>query len=311
MCMARARRPGQVWFITRRTHHRQFRFLPTDEMRGAFHVVVDGACRRTGLRVLAFMAMSNHYHAVVEDVEGRISEWESEVNGLLARFANAVQGSESHVWDAQEGRDIALDGLPKIAEKVAYTLVNPTKAGLVAAPSAWPGAMTRLEDIGTGRGRVEQRPTRFFREKGPVAAEAALVSHTPSGCDEATFRAAVKAAYERQLAEARAAVRASGRGYLGVAKVLKQSPFGSPRTRERHNAGEQAVPLRRVAGSTPEQTASMVARELGFRRDYAVGLGRLKSGERDVVFPAGTNKLHHVYGFERAPHTAEAARAAS
>lgn len=289
------------------------RLAPTEDVRAAFHVVLDDAERRTGVRVIAFMAMSNRYHAVVEDVQGRFGEWASAVNGVLARFVNSEQGQDSHVWDAKERSDQKVAGLSKIAEQVAYALVNPVRAGVVRSPSAWPGAMTALEDIGSGSGRVYGRPKGFFRAKGPVAKEGVLRSHTPSGYTREEFCEAVEEAYRRKLAEAHAEMKASGRRYLGAEQAKGQAPLRAPTRRAPRDAGSTAATLRRVVAATPELSERMLAEERAFRELYEGCLAQLRAGTRDVVFPAGTYKLHHVYGLSREASAAqaEAAQAAS
>ena len=301
MSEAIERPEGGVHFVTRLCELRRFRLVPSEETRGAFHVVLRRATEVTGVRLLGFCAMSDHYHAVVEDPGGRLGDWTSYVNGQLARYFNAVQETPgSHVWDACEENSIELEGLAQIADKVAYTLVNPVRAGLVYAPSAWPGAITRVGDLGTGKGSVvARRPRGYFREDGPLPKEAALPSHTPAGYTQEEFVRAVARELDEQLAAARAAVGASGRGYLGAERVMQQDPLSSPTTPHPKTQRQGSMP--RFLGSSEEQTAAMVARHLDFRARYQACLVRFRRGERDVVFPPGTFKLHFRYGVEREP----------
>ena len=310
MTKAVKREPGDILVVTRRCHLQWARFVPEEQVRAAFHVILDAAERRTGVRVVAFMAMSNHYHAVVEDVDCRFGRWASEVNAQLATFANVVQGLGSHAWDAKERSDQKVEGLSAVAEAIAYALVNPVRAGLVYSPSSWPGAMTHIEDIGTGRGRSYERPKAYFREKGPVPKVGELRSYTPACFEEGEFRAAVLEAYERQLAEARAEVKRSGRKYAGVERVLKQSVTRAP---TKPTPRPPATPLRRHIAPTPEQAAIMLAEEREFRRLYEGCLAQLRAREREVVFPAGTYRLRVDYNLPCEARAAqeEAAQAAS
>ena len=118
MTKAVKREPGDILVVTRRCHLQWARFVPEEQVRAAFHVILDAAERRTGVRVVAFMAMSNHYHAVVEDVDCRFGRWASEVNAQLATFANVVQGLGSHAW-----RRASVLGLGEPGDRVGVLAV--------------------------------------------------------------------------------------------------------------------------------------------------------------------------------------------
>lgn len=291
------RHPGTVYLVTRRCERREFRLRPGAGMNGAIGVVVADACVRTGVEVIAHVWMSNHYHAVVHDPDGRVSEWMAQVHGMLARYCNGVQGGRSHVWDAQGMKDVVLEGAEIIASKVAYVLANPVAAGLVYEPRAWPGVMTRWGDLGRGRGEVFRRPAGFFRADGPVSEWAEVVSVAPPGVEVEEFREMVRGRLEVLLAEARERVAASGRGYLGASGVLRQEVFGSAASEE--SSGGRSEPFRRIVAG--ERTAELVARQRYFEQAYARALCELQLGRREVMFPAGTYKVWRFFGARREP----------
>ncbi|PIE16298.1 MAG: hypothetical protein CSA66_07595 [Proteobacteria bacterium] len=270
-------------------------------MKAAIAVVMADACERYGVVLIALVVMSNHYHAVVYDESGLVSEWMRDVHAQIARFGNVLHGGRSHFWDAQEGNAVELEGLQTIADAVGYVIANPVAAGLVASPTAWPGLKTRVEDIGTGRGPRFERPARFFKSGGPVSVAARLTCSAPPGVDVERFRSMAAAATRRAVGAARKRVVEDGRGFLGAPAVEAQGPFDRPSTDEPNPGGLRAKYRRRFAGPDDEATRAMVERARAFRSDYARARARLQNGRRDVVFPRGTHRLWLYFGVEREP----------
>ena len=56
--------PGHTYLLTRRCSERRFFLRPDERTTGIFLYCLAEAAERFGIRVLAWMAMSNHYHAV-------------------------------------------------------------------------------------------------------------------------------------------------------------------------------------------------------------------------------------------------------
>ncbi len=295
------RLPGRFYLITRRCERREFRLRPDEDMKAAITVVMADACERYGVILVALVVMGNHYHAVVYDPDGLVSEWMRDVHGQLARFGNLVHERRSHFWDAQEGNAIELKGLKTVADAVGYVMANPVAAGLVASPSAWPGLKTRVEDIGTERGPRFERPEHFFRADGPVSEWARLTCNVPPEVDVERFRRLAAAATKRAVEVARKRMSDAGRSFMGAPAVMAQGPFDSPATKEPNPGGIRGTYRRRVAGPTDEATGAMVERMQVFRSEYARARERMQCGARALVFPAGTHRLWLYFGVQREP----------
>lgn len=63
--------------------------------------------------------------------------------------------------------------------------------------------------------------------------------------------------------------------------------------------GEAATARPRFLGSTAESTRALIAGHKRFVQRYAESLERLRGGDREVIFPAGTYKLYRYYGVKR------------
>ena len=56
------------------------------------------AAKRTGVIVHGVCVLSDHYHAVVSDPEGRIPEFEAHLNKLVGKCVNAHLGRWESLW---------------------------------------------------------------------------------------------------------------------------------------------------------------------------------------------------------------------
>jgi hypothetical protein len=177
-----------------------------------------------------------------------------------------------------------------VIEAVGYSLANPTAAGLVRYSRDWPGVRTRVSDIG-GRATTVARPPAFFAEDGvmpervKLRAELLLEADDEAGLEKA--RAEIAAAVERAEEKARAEVAAAGWSFKGVDRVLASSPFSRAVTFEQRH---ELNPRYASAGDKKALEAA-IERDAEFVKQYALCRERWLSGERDVVWPAGTNAM--------------------
>jgi putative transposase len=85
MSMPRRIIPGGVYMVTRRCTQRQFLLRPDRETTNAFIYCLTLAAHRTEMRVLAFLAHSNHHHTIGVDTHGRMPEFLETFNKLVAK----------------------------------------------------------------------------------------------------------------------------------------------------------------------------------------------------------------------------------
>ncbi len=285
MTMPRCRLPGMVYMVERRTERRVHLFRPDPSMNQVFLYCVAFAAQRTNVSLVAATLMSNHYHAVVIDHEGRVCEMMEILNALLTKTTQVLRGWVGRVFDADGPNYVELCTPGAIVEKSGYTLANPTAAGLVRFSKEWPGVRTRVNDIGQCTITVE-RPKTFFAEDGTMPAEVELRFELPDvliatyGVKQARER--IAEAVKKHEADARVEAAAKGWHFKGAERVRKGSPFSRATTLEVRRGLNP-----RYAGAK-EAIQVAVARDADFRRRYALARQRWLAGERDVVWPAGT-----------------------
>ena len=74
--------------VIRRTTQRQFLLRPSKAINQCIRYCVSIAAERSGAELHALMFMSNHYHIILMDVEGRLPVFTETLNRLLAKSLN-------------------------------------------------------------------------------------------------------------------------------------------------------------------------------------------------------------------------------
>jgi putative transposase len=285
---------GTVYLVTRRCSERRFFLRPSRIVNEIFLFVLALAARRYGVLVHAFCVLSNHAHLVVTDPTGRLPAFMQYLDSLVARAVNASLGRFEGFW-ASDGSYSAVEPLDPsdVLAKTAYVLANPVAAGLVRRSAEWPGLWTSPEQIGSAK-LTARKPKVFFDPKGylPDAVELELTS--PSGfASAAEFRALLSTAVQELEERHHEELAAQRRRFLGVARVLAQSPFARP------PAGEARFALKpRIAARDKWRRIEGLLRLKAFVEEYRKAWAAWRSGARSVSFPAGTYLLRILHGVQ-------------
>lgn len=280
--------PGNTYLVTRRCAQRQFLLAPSETTNQIFMFSLAVAARAYGIQVHAVCVMSDHVHIVLTDPDARLPLFAQRLNSMVARAVNSSLGRWEAFWSPSSYSAVLLVSPQDVVEKIAYVLANPVSAGLVRTGRLWPGIWSDPDAIGGDVVEVS-RPTQFFSPKGSTPARAAIGFVVPKGFDSVTeFRERVGEALARLEDEAAARF---GRGFQGVARVLKLKPHSRPSTVEpRRNLNP------RVAARSATQRIEVLAQLVEFRRSYRSAWADRRDGKRDVVFPAGTYLLRVAHG---------------
>ncbi len=222
--------PGQCYLLTRRCTQRQFLLRPDDETNNAFIYCLAYACLRSNVSVVAFMANTNHYHAVVIDNDGLLPTFIECFHKLLAKHQNRHHSRTENFWSSQHTSVVALPDDSDVLRKVVYTLCNPVKDHLVERSDQWPGA-TSLAATLDGIEVRAHRPTRFFRPDGNMPSEIRLRCTLPSSLwrhGHAEWRNQLRSLIGDAETEAARDRAARGIGVLGVRALRALNPTDRP-----------------------------------------------------------------------------------
>ncbi len=277
---------GKTYLVSRRCAQQEFLLKPSALTTQTFKFVLAVAAKRHGIRLHAACVMSNHYHLVLTDPGAELPRFVQFLDGVIARALNASYGRWETFWGPASYSAVRLETPKAVLEKIEYTLTNPVRAGLVGHGNEWPGLWSDLEQIGMG-GEIVERPGSFFSANGTMPERVVLAFTIPPGfASAAEFRDDVRARVaKREKAQAEKLAR-KGRRFRGWRWVMRQKRTARPATQAKRRGIRP-----RVATRDKWKRVEALGRLAEFLLEYRVALGRLRNGDRDVVFPRGTYLL--------------------
>jgi putative transposase len=282
---------GTTYLITRRCLHRSFLLRPSRLTNETVGYLLAVAAARYAIQVHVFCVLSNHLHLVVTDPDARLPAFLLFLDSLVGRAINAALGRTETFWAPGSYSAVVLATPDDIVAKSAYVLANPVAAGLVRRARMWPGLWSNPSSIAAGPLQFF-RPRHFFREKGSMPERAELELVAPSVFnDPADYIARVRLEFEASEARARARATESGKGFVGVARILKVRPTAKPASQE---VGRGLKP--RVACRDKWKRIEVLGRLAAFVDAYRSALRRWRRGQLGVVFPAGTYLARVTHG---------------
>ena len=272
---------------------RQFLLRPGGRVRSVFGYLLALAAERHGVDVHCVVVMGNHYHAVVTDWDGRISDFLAWLHRLTAVVLNSCREREEAMWSSAKPSIVRLEGAGDTLAKMVYTIANPVAAGLVERAAEWAGLKTLPSGIRSQGGEDFERPAQFFRSAGGLPDVARLRFTKPPGFDELSddeFAERLQRLVTEREKTIAAQLAASGRTVAGAARASQVHWSTAPARR-----APQRGRVPHIAAREPERRLGALGRLATFRAEYAEALKRYRRGERDVVFPAGTYALRRRY----------------
>jgi REP element-mobilizing transposase RayT len=282
--------PGTTYLVTRRCLHRRFLLRPSRLINDTVGYLLALAARRYGIQVHVFCIMSNHLHLVVTDPDARLPAFSQFFDSLVARAVNAALGRWETFWAPGSYSAVALASTVDIVSKSAYVLANPVTAGLVRRARKWPGLWSNPSSA-SPRLLEFSRPRHFFRDRGNLPERVDLELVPPPRFSAAEFWEQLELRLAETEAAARATAAATGRGFVGEARVLKVRPSAGPDTRERRRGLKP-----RVACRDKWKRIEALERLAAFVVAYRSALRAWRSGRAGVIFPAGTYLVRVTHG---------------
>ena len=85
-----------------------YRLKPSREVNELIESVVTQAAKKYDIKIIAFKALSSHWHAIIKDVEALHPRFMQYVNSLLARALNLKQDTEDAFWTCHTNSAVYL-----------------------------------------------------------------------------------------------------------------------------------------------------------------------------------------------------------
>ena len=127
--------PDALYHVTSRGNERRPIFRTTRD-RETFLLLLGQTAKRYGWSVSAFVLMMNHYHLVIQTPEPNLSRGMHWLNGTYAGWFNRAHRRAGHLF---QGRFHAflIEKQAYFTEVIRYVVLNPVRAKIVTAPSAY------------------------------------------------------------------------------------------------------------------------------------------------------------------------------
>ncbi|MCP5107311.1 MAG: hypothetical protein GY950_28245 [bacterium] len=91
---------------------------------------LEDSAKRMRIRVFAYCIMNNHYHLVLENSSGRLSDFLKLLNGQYGMYYRKTEGGKGYVFQSRfKSTIIEDDGY--LIKSIQYLLQNPVRAGII------------------------------------------------------------------------------------------------------------------------------------------------------------------------------------
>lgn len=268
--------------ITRRCTQRMFLLKPTPQTTNILEYCVAAGAQKYDIEIHAICVLSNHWHAIITDPKGNLSDFMGYVHKYISKCVNASLGRWENLWCSGKPSAVALEGEEDILDKMVYVLTNPVQAELVSSHETWPGLIGfRAKDS-----KTVDRPSVYFRANGPMPEQVELSYTKPSAfssMSQETYEADILERVREAEKEIVQEVLAAGRKFLGVRQIMKQKVTDAPQSYAKHRKLNP-----RIGAKDKWKRLEAIRRLKTFLHDYREAYSRWRQGFRDVVFPYGT-----------------------
>jgi putative transposase len=280
--------PGATYLVTRTTVMSLFLLTPSKTVNQIMEYCIAWAARGRGIVIHAVSVESNHFHIVLTDTQGRLSDFMQELNRSAARCLLAHYRERfpkrrlETVWSNAQPFSATLLLTPNaVLDKIVYTLTNPVKDGLVCDYRKWAGFNTRPSDWRSGSRTIE-RPGFYFKNT-PEKLTYRVAAPSQLGDSTEHAIATVELHIRNQQQQAAVELATQRRSVAGATAIVGTDPFDAPATPR--PVGELSPTLAsggdREALSTAKQALKL------FRLAYRAAWAAYKAGV-GALFPGGT-----------------------
>ena len=140
---------GALYHITSRGDGQDEIFLGGED-RDLWLNILGHICERFNWVVHAYCQMGNHYHILIETPDGNLSKGMRQLNGVYTQHVNRAHARVGHLFQGRY-KGILVEKEAYLLELARYVVLNPVRAGMVAAPEDWQCAVYALAAIGDAR----------------------------------------------------------------------------------------------------------------------------------------------------------------
>ena len=127
--------PGAVYHVTTRGNARMAVFVDdADRMR--FLEILEDVIKRFNWLCHSYCLMENHYHLLLETIDGNLSAGMRHMNGVYTQYFNRRHDRVGHVFQGRF-KAILVEKERYLLELCRYVVLNPVRAGMVKLPEEY------------------------------------------------------------------------------------------------------------------------------------------------------------------------------
>ena len=126
---------GALYHITSRGDRREDIFYNNSDRR-LFLELLAHVCQRYNWLCHSYCLMTNHYHLVIETLDGNLSKGMRQLNGIYTQQINKQYGKVGHLFQGRY-KSILVDKESYLLELSRYVVLNPVRAGMVSSANEW------------------------------------------------------------------------------------------------------------------------------------------------------------------------------
>jgi REP element-mobilizing transposase RayT len=278
-----------VYLVTKKCHDDLFFLVPDPQADWMLLFTLIRYAQKYNLLIHGFCFMSNHFHIVLTDRDGNLPAFMREFLCNSSKALKLRWGENRAIWSNHRYSAVLLLDLDAAERKIAYTVLNPTRARLVARPKDWPGltsAAWRVGDTITAK-----RPGVYFSPKShddEVSMRLVPVSLSFRGNVRSSEKR-IRVLVESQAKSIQQDLKRLGENFAGRQAVLQ--------TRRTHRSTHPVLAMNpRFSTRDKDLMQRAIAEDVEFHELHTAAKARYIAGDRRTVFPAGTYWYRIVLG---------------
>ena len=280
----------RYYFLTSRTIDSQLLLRPDPEVNEILGEWLVRAQQQTGIELVVYVVMSNHWHAIVRAPQQNIDRFVSLFKSQSSRQVNELRDARrGTIYQRRYSCEPILDQ-ESLLDRIIYILSNPVAAGLVDRAEDWPGLSSLLQLIENQSvsfpvfDRTAWHAAGAPEDRTPYMEQAELRIVLPeflAQMDPEERAAMIRERLEAVEAEHRQERESRGASVLGGDKVLEEDPCARPKRTNRSKR-----PLCHT--SRIELWVEYREHWRHFRGSYRLAAQRYRAGDLTVEFPEGS-----------------------
>ena len=127
--------PGAVYHVTSRGNAGSSIFKDEEDRKNFLQILTESK-KKYNFLCHTYCLMDNHYHLLLETLDGRLSQIMRQINGVYTQYYNRKRNRRGHLLQGRY-KGILIQKDSHLLEVCRYTVLNPVRSGMVKSPELW------------------------------------------------------------------------------------------------------------------------------------------------------------------------------